>query len=546
MSDYTKYLDDKYETPQSQPLRGRAQDMVRNSAGGFVFEVDKWAQLDRFLVLGTESNTYYTTARTLTRAAATNVEACLQEDGLRVVARTVEISTAGRAPKNDAAIFVLALAAKTGNLDTRRAAFAAVSRVCRTGTHLFHFARDVDALGGWGRGTKRAIADWYLSRPLDALAYQALKYQSRDGWSHRDLLRLAHPKAQSPAQNALLRYIAERKDGEIVDTHELPELIDGYERAKTAVNARASANLIRKYRLPRELIRTEHLNDPEVWEALLENMPLTAMIRNLAKMTTVGLLAPLSAGSKKVVQCLTDHAALRAARVHPMQLLIARTTYALGHGVKGSLRWSPVAPVVDALDDAFYIAFESVVPTGKNFLLALDVSGSMSSGNIAGAPGMTPCMGAAALAMLCARTERNYHIVGFADQVRDLGITAADSLDTAMRKAQLRNFGSTDCAAAYRYAQSNRLDVDAFVVITDNETGTSFGRQHPVQALQSYRRARNVAARSIVVGVTATNCSIADPHDGGMLDVVGFDAALPRLINDFVAPGHEHTAVLED
>jgi hypothetical protein len=28
--------------------------------------------------------------------------------------------------------------------------------------------------------------------------------------------------------------------------------------------------------------------------------------------------------------------------------------------------------------------------------------------------------------------------------------------------------------------------------------------------------------------------SIADPNDGGMLDVVGFDAAAPELIADFI------------
>lgn len=543
MSDYTKFLDKKNETAQSQPLRGREQDMHRNAAGGYVFTVDKWAQLDRFLILGTESNTYYTSARSLTREAATNVEACLREDGLRVVARTTEISVAGRAPKNDPAIFVLALAAKLGNEVTRKAAFAAVPKVCRIGTHLFHFARDVDALGGWGRGTKRAIANWYRQRSVESLAYQALKYQTRDGWSHRDLLRLSHVKANNAQQNAMFRYIVKGVANEIGS---LPELVDGFERAKVAVNARATANLIRKYGLPRELVQTEHLNDPEVWTALLEQMPMTALIRNLAKMTTVGVIAPLSAGTKEITRRLSDRAELHKARIHPMQMLIARMTYMMGHGVKGSLHWSPVAQVTDALDAAFYTTFESVTPTGKNFLLALDVSGSMGSGQITGAPGMTPCAGAAALAMLTARTERNYHIVGFADRVRELGITATDSLDVAMRKASMHNFGSTDCAAAYQYAQANKLDVDAFVVITDNETGSARGRQHPVQALNAYRRAGNAGARSVIVGMTATSSSIADPTDAGMLDIVGFDAAIPRLIADFVAPGRVEPEYAED
>ena len=35
--------------------------------------------------------------------------------------------------------------------------------------------------------------------------------------------------------------------------------------------------------------------------------------------------------------------------------------------------------------------------------------------------------------------------------------------------------------------------------------------------------------------MTATDFTIADPTDPGMLDVVGFDSALPTLLTDFSA-----------
>ena len=57
----------------------------------------------------------------------------------------------------------------------------------------------------------------------------------------------------------------------------------------------------------------------------------------------------------------------------------------------------------------------------------------------------------------------------------------------------------------------------------------------PVQALQEYRRKLGIPAKLVVVGMTANGFSIADPNDGGMLDVVGFDAATPQLISDFIA-----------
>lgn len=121
--------------PQSEPLAG----MVPNSAGGFAFPVDDWVRLDRFLILGSEGGSYYAGERRLTRENARAVERCIRADGPRTVARTVEVSEQGRAPSNDPALFVLALAAAVGDLPTRRAALDALPRVARTGTHLFHF-----------------------------------------------------------------------------------------------------------------------------------------------------------------------------------------------------------------------------------------------------------------------------------------------------------------------------------------------------------------------------------------------------------------------
>jgi 60 kDa SS-A/Ro ribonucleoprotein len=167
---------------------------VPNSAGGYAWPVDDWTRLDRFLVLGSEQGTYYIQERALTQENAKAVIRCIDADGPRTVARIVEISQAGRAPKNDPAIFALALCATLGNDATKGAAFAALPQVCRTGTHLFHFTAYVDGMRGWGRGLRQAVAAWY-AQPAARLAYQAVKYQQRDGWSHRDLLRLAHPRA---------------------------------------------------------------------------------------------------------------------------------------------------------------------------------------------------------------------------------------------------------------------------------------------------------------------------------------------------------------
>src|SRR5690349_2711410 len=158
MFDFTKHVSTRLRllaTPQAEAIPGTTQ--VPNSAGGYVWAVDHWTRLDRFLVLGSEGGTYYIRERPLTQENAKAVVECLAEDGARVVHRVVEISESGRAPKNDPALFVLAMAAGLGDAETRAAALAALEKVARTGTHLFHWLQYVTAFRGWGRGVRKAV-----------------------------------------------------------------------------------------------------------------------------------------------------------------------------------------------------------------------------------------------------------------------------------------------------------------------------------------------------------------------------------------------------
>src|SRR5688500_113699 len=206
---YAKLFNTK-KTPQGLPIAGSGQ--VPNSAGGYAWAIDRWAMLDRFLILGSEGGTYYIGEQKLTFEHATNTLEAIKEDGVRVVNRIVNISEAGRAPKNDPAIFALALVAAFGDQAAKTAAFTALPRVARTGTHLFAFAEACDGLRGWGRGLRSAIGRWYNGKPAEGLEYQLVKYMQREGWSHRDLLRLAHPVPASEAHKALFKWAV---DGEI-------------------------------------------------------------------------------------------------------------------------------------------------------------------------------------------------------------------------------------------------------------------------------------------------------------------------------------------
>jgi 60 kDa SS-A/Ro ribonucleoprotein len=538
-------------TPPSEAVPGKP--MVPNSAGGFTFAVDDWTRLDRFLILGTEGGTYYTGERALTLANAECVRRCALADGLRAIARIVEISKSGRAPKNAPAIFALAVASEVGSVDTKTAAYRAVSDVCRTGTHLFEFAAAKRVLGGaFGAGMRRAVGRWYTERTPGDLAYQVIKYRNRADFTHRDLLRLARPKG-TPETDAILRWCVRGREGlgEVVkapgresrqpERHyaaagELPALILAFDelQAKAAVehglSVRDAVKFVVEHRLPWECLPSESLVHGEVWEALLPNLPMTATLRNLATMTRAGVLGANSTGQRIVQDRLANAEQLRRARLHPLSVLTALRTYAAGRGLKSDKTWEPNPRIVDALDAAFYAAFESAPRSGKRWLLGLDVSGSMGCGALAGSP-LTPRDASAALALVTLAVEPSCAVMGFSTKFTPLPLTPKMRLESAIAAISGLPFEGTDCALPMLYAAENKIPVDVFAVYTDNETWA--GKIHPFVALKKYREKMGIPAKLAVVGMTATEFSIADPSDAGMLDVVGFDTATPSLLSWF-------------
>lgn len=563
------------KTPQSEPA-GAAT--VKNAAGGYVFGIDDFARLRRFLVLGTEGGTYYTKPAELTRQNAEIVLELAESDPVKLVDTIVEISLAGRAPRQNPAIFALAVAASSSNEQGRAYALAHLNKVCRIGTHLYLFNTYVEQFRGRGPALNRAVGKWYTERPVDKLAYQLLKYRQREGWTHRDLLRLGRPNPGSPEREQLLRYLmikaqgsqtpsaaALEKYGEKarspwsgktladLEIDLMPSLVEAFEEANGTVEflavqeaERASTKriveLIGQHDLSWEMLPDDALGKPDVWWALIDKgIPPTALMRQLPRLTKLGLCE--GSTGNRIASALRDPEALKRGRVHPINVLVAQRTYASGQSARGDGTWTPSRVITDALDAAFYAAYGAVEPSGKRILLACDVSGSMSYA-ASGLP--LSCREAtAALALVSLNVETDCEVIGFSDGGRGAGYgwgreSMASRLDISPRRrlddvcsymAGL-NFGRTDCALPMLWAIQEKQNFDAVWILTDNETW--YGRVHPWQALKTYREQYGPTQFG-VVAMTATGQSIADPNDPSQIDIAGFDSNVPQVISSFSA-----------
>lgn len=267
MAEYMEVEEDPKTIPQTAPLPGQ----VPNSAGGYSFAVNDFTRLRRFLVLGSEGGTYYTSEKKLGKE---NAEAILRliksGNGPEVVKEIQRFSLDGRTPKQDPILFALALCARDDDPETKKEAYDALNSICRIPTHLFTFVSFAEAMStgsGWGRAHRRAIQNWYLSKSPKSLAMAVTKYQQRDGWSHRDLLRLCHLKAETPGLGCILKYIVKGYDecnkefGSTDDVHvdELMSFLLAVETAKSC-DERYLVQLINEKGLVREHVPSIHLN----------------------------------------------------------------------------------------------------------------------------------------------------------------------------------------------------------------------------------------------------------------------------------------------
>ena len=103
------------------------------------------------------------------------------------------------------------MAASFGNDDIRRYALSVLPQVARTGSHLFQFVEYAEAMRGWGKSLRNAIGSWYEAQGgVAEAAYQMVKYRQRNGWTHRDLLRKAHPSGKdNPDFGALFAWVTQ-------------------------------------------------------------------------------------------------------------------------------------------------------------------------------------------------------------------------------------------------------------------------------------------------------------------------------------------------
>ena len=467
-------------------------DQVPNNAGGFVWQISDQEQVLRYLIIGSEGGNYYQTPQQVSSQCASCVLRMTRTPAnFKWLVDTIrQVSIEGRAAKHESTLLALATAIVFAPTQfDKTEALNAVKDCVRILTHMYmligyikifskaghpNLASSASVVGsGLGRGIRRVFGKYFYSRTGIEVANLVTKYQNREGWTIKDVLTLIHinPKKMKDDGGRLAidsvfgRYVASPLVASPLSIEEtsstgggghsgavaallnaIKEIHDIVLRTQApAATATATSqteldriiHLINSAGLCREHLPSQLFKHCRIWEALLlskgangkgKGMPITALIRNLGKLSTaeIGIIDPnynpdrtpsasfASANTQwggvhpteYIIRRLTNAHDIKYSRVHPYNILVAMMTYKKGSGDKGRLNWIPNVHIINALDHAFKLAFQNVTPTGKRIKIALDVSGSMSTNFCTGSPIVNCAIGSVAMMMMTLWVER--------------------------------------------------------------------------------------------------------------------------------------------
>lgn len=517
----------------------RAADTL-NKAGGKAYKMTRKHALAQYACTGCFNGTYYTSAKD----QFDTVRQLVNGVDTEFIAKVAVYAREKGFMKDMPAYLCAELALRDPAMLKR-----VFARCINNGKMLRNFAQILrsGALGrrGFGTVSKRLMQEWFEQKS----PYNIFTNSIGNDPSLVDVMRMVHPKPDSPEKAAMFAYLmgAER-DGErlvvrgrdrntgenrVFYEHEfslLPREVQEFEMYK---NAR-SGNLPD---VPFQMLDSLGLGKEE-WTQLAATMTWTQTRMNLNTLARHGVFENQFMVDM-VAERLRNRELIAQAGVFPYQLMVA---YQMATGVPHSVR--------EALQDAMEIALENVPPLGKVYV-AVDVSGSMGS-PITGSRGRVRsssvrCVDVASLyASAILRTNRDAQVIPFAGNVVNLALNPRDTVNTNAQRLASCYGGSTNCSAPLQMLNHQRAKGDGVIYISDNESWVDslgwggYRRATGTAMLNEWAafKSRNQNAKLVCIDlVPNTTSQVTERPD--ILQVGGFSDRVFDVVAQFVQGGND-------
>lgn len=219
-------------------------------------------------------------------------------------------------------------------------------------------------------------------------------------------------------------------------------------------------------------------NNRETWEKLIDSgkVGYMALLRNLNN-----IIKANPRNVDKVLAKLSDPVAVRKSRQLPFRFLSAYKTLAQSGRV--------TSDVLDALEAAIDASVENLPKIPGETVIAIDVSGSMSS-PISEKSEIRCCEVAMLIGLIANRICDSAIVYTFDTNIKKLSVPKRAGLLYAAVNESMCG-GGTNMGLPFQQMIRDRIEADRVIIISDNmcNRGTSYYNNSPVQALANeYRR----------------------------------------------------------
>jgi len=424
-------------------------------------------QLRQLMMTGTLGNSFYVTQKKLVEDAVNFLTGQCTKNPTEVAQMAVVGRNEGYI--RTVPIMALALLSKT-RPDLVKLTF---NQVVLTGNDLEDFMNMVKQLDrGFGRSLKTCLKRW-LGEKLNP--YYAMKYTKQIGRA----IRVSRPKSVDPIYDYVLKFHKENVKNFNAALEKYPQL-NYYEKTKVAIGDKRwddAMRWINEYKLdPQALLGAGNVPN-ETWKALGRQMGVMQYLKELNN------LLDRDAIEVEVMKSKLTSDNLKKARVFPFRLYIAYKNITAGKGFQTQAVRNHLASVLDE----YGYKYDWGVWGGKKYVIAPDVSGSMTSGSY----NPKPCVVAGMLAGFLYKYTQDSLLLPWDGQVRlNLVKPKTDSIISHISSIENANGGSTAMEKPVEYLITNRIPCDVFILVTDSEEwGSSrWGGRGFIEAWKEYKR----------------------------------------------------------
>lgn len=511
--------------------RNRRTRVHPNRAGGLSYSRSLHEQVVQVLSTGTLGDTYYVSGQQLGQEAV-QVLLRAREVSPEFLARALVWAREEGYMKT---LPLLGLTVLSGGRGKTASLFRSVfDRVVLTPDDLRTFVAlcrggRIPGRNGLGGVALAATRDW-LGKVSE---YHAVKYGSAASRvvTLRDILRMSHPKAATPAHAERFAWLVRGKAG-LGNELDLNPQIRSLEALKSAATEDAQLALIREGRLPYEVVVPSLKGTTTgIWSELLHQAPYLNLLWSLQTFARHGVFRNED-NVRYAVERLTNPRAVQRSKVLPFRFFSAWKAYAEG----GDHR------IADALRAAMELAFVNMPDLGSRVAIGTDTSGSM--GRPISDKGTIRYIDIAGIftgALLRQAVDRVIPIP-FDTQVHlHHNLSPRDDVLITTSKIARYGGGGTAVGAPVQYLLDGNIQIDTFIGITDQESWAEgrgyWCREDFLTLWRRYRSEINPQAKAYLITIAPYRDAVVPAGEPNVRFIYGWSDKVLRYIALDVASG---------